>query len=581
MRFIPRIPRSWIAWFERFKESTAYWAVYPIALTLSSIAWTGRAIYNAWGTRRFRHFVHGIPALLGLALVIVGASFVFAGRSQERRGNLSAEYMGQCGVALRKASGMKEKEPEYFRQRMAEARCFAEKAIVLASPDRDDLKFTLAQILAMSDQKEHCRAMMEKLAPDESNGYGPAHMWRGDFYSLTMSPSPEVLKAIERHYTRAYESLKAKSDTPEANQAALRLGLFYVRSGRLNDAVKYLEMVEDQFPAQRLLLSELYTRMGRTVDAARLIGSAERHYRAKVKDSVDDVDARLQWAAALTKQEKFPEAMEALRKGHTLTTDVRITSAMVELFSMWEMSLAKQRKDETLPNQVSLIQQGLILAPSNVYLLTRMMEISSRKGPEGEKAKQILQDMLVNGNSAPIIQHLLAMQAHAEGRLEEAKFHWEKSLATDTQVTPIVMNNLAWIYCHMEKPDLERALNMIDMVIAKYPALAAFYGTRGEVLARLKRYKEALPDLEKGVKEMQQSVELHVSLAECYDNLGVPSMAEAHRRRVTELRKGRPSGPPAASVEKPPTGIAVPKADIPALPVEPTRPGEKPKDKDN
>ncbi|MBX7102711.1 MAG: tetratricopeptide repeat protein [Gemmataceae bacterium] len=553
MGFMPRLPRHWHERLDRWRDSIVYWCVYPIQAVISGFSWTGHALVHAWGTRSFRMFLKGIPALLGLVAVCVGGAFAFAGRSQERRSNLAMDYMNEAAISLRKANAAKENDVDTRRARLSEARTYVEKAIRLTEGTREDFTFSLANVLAESGEFEHCRAIMEKLAPEESNGFGPAHLWRGDLLMREMrADTPDVEKAIERHYVRGYESAKLKPESPEYLQAVLRLGNLYARTGRINDAIKYIEKVEEAFPQQRMLLAELYNRAGRKDDARRTLVSIERYFKAKTEEQVDDKAARFQWVGSLVQQEKYDEAIAVLKKGSVLSTDVRFPAACAEVYGQWEAWMSRQ-PGNNLAAQIALIQAGLQCMPSSNYLLTRLLELSNLKGAEAAKAKETLQNMLADGNSAPIIHHLLAMRAYSEGRTDEAKFHWEKSLTVDSQVTPVVMNNLAWIYCHQAKPDYDRGLVMIDQVIAKYGGQPAFYGTRGEILAKKKQYKEALPDLEKGIKAMPMSLELHASLAECYEHLGIKSMAEVHSKRADELRKKMPNRPgtPTAPAEPP------------------------------
>jgi predicted Zn-dependent protease len=97
---------------------------------------------------------------------------------------------------------------------------------------------------------------------------------------------------------------------------------------------------------------------------------------------------------------------------------------------------------------------------------------------------------------------------------------------------PAVANNLAWILANGPDPDLPRALETINAVIERWPGELRFRGTRGQILARMQRWKEALADLELALKVYPDSAQLHRALAETYEHLDAPGMAVEHRQRA-------------------------------------------------
>ncbi len=96
--------------------------------------------------------------------------------------------------------------------------------------------------------------------------------------------------------------------------------------------------------------------------------------------------------------------------------------------------------------------------------------------------------------------------------------------------TPLVANNLAWVLARAEPPDLARALSLADLAVERQPDARRFHGTRGDVLARLGRWRDALPELEAGLADAPDDPDLHRALAVAYENLGDLAMAARHRK---------------------------------------------------
>ena len=64
----------------------------------------------------------------------------------------------------------------------------------------------------------------------------------------------------------------------------------------------------------------------------------------------------------------------------------------------------------------------------------------------------------------------------------------------------------------------------------RQPERPNFRDTRGQILAKMGRWKEALVDLEIALRAMVGNRGLHRALAEVYQHLDQPSLAAEHRR---------------------------------------------------
>ena len=92
-----------------------------------------------------------------------------------------------------------------------------------------------------------------------------------------------------------------------------------------------------------------------------------------------------------------------------------------------------------------------------------------------------------------------------------------------------------------EPTDLPRALELSNLAVGCSPADPSFRDTRGRILMKSGRWKEALADLEAALAGNPDNADLHKALAEVYDQLRLPEMAAEHRR----LAAGKPGDKPA------------------------------------
>ena len=142
-----------------------------------------------------------------------------------------------------------------------------------------------------------------------------------------------------------------------------------------------------------------------------------------------------------------------------------------------------------------------------------------------------MQDILAQGK-APATVHLIlgsiAMQRHQD---QQATYHLNQALELNPNM-PEVLNNLAWHLAFSDPPQLDRALDLANRAVELRPHDVEIRDTRGQILLKLERHQEALKDLLIVVRRFPERAKTHVSLAQIYQQLGDPAMAERHRKRA-------------------------------------------------
>lgn len=535
MRFSFQLSRRWRERLHHWWRTIAAYVTYPWFMLVGAVNWVIALVARAWSTRHFRYLIQGFPALFALGGVAVAGAFVATGQSQEYRANLAKEYLARASEEYRLAGRYtEEKDKSKQLEHLGVARVYIEKALSLEGGDRDDLKYQLALVLEQSGNLEHSRAIMYKLAPDTANGFAGAHLWRANHFVKNFALEPPVLAAIENHYSRAYEIGKSEPDNNVSNAAAYFLSNMLVNTGRLNEAIPLLEKIEDRIPIQRLTLGDAYSRVNRQVDADKMYKSAEKHFRNLAEKKLDDKESRMYLAQALMRQQKFEEAVEVLHKGTVVTKDPRFMFELSEAFRFWERKLASEPNSK-LNDRLGLIQKGVQYYPANVQLLARLHEFSTMVGPEGEEASKQIDKLISDGVADAIIYFIKGSFEFRYGNIELARDYWEKAYQRDPTFN-FILNNLAWLLAHDEKrPDVDRAMEMIEKVIAQQPNIPNFIGTRGQIRVKKKLYKEAIPDLLRGLQAQPYDLNLNRAAAEAYEATGDRKMAELHNKKIAEI----------------------------------------------
>lgn len=417
--------------------------------------------------------------------------------------------------------------------------------LIQDSGPQPDILYEQALALEAKGEKAQAAAILNQIAPLDRPGYLPAHLGLARVLLASNDRTERTLKAIEQHVRYALEG-------PESVEANAFLGQILIATGRPEDAEAYLVRAVDEHPELLLLLARLAEQQKQPQKAQQRAERARSVFQARAEAQVDDVNARLNWAAACVLLENYRPAqgpgdvrnysvaVGVLEKGLKLSADPRYHQALARVYTLWADAVGQDPKAELGP-RLALLERGLKHDPSHIELLDRLGAVLRKGGPEGDQVRSTLQALIADGAGTPGAHFILGVAANQQGRDDEARLHWEQAFRLDPGMG-VVANNLAWLLAHQDPPDLDRALELVNLALEKQPKKAAFLGTRGIVLMKMERWSEALTDLEAELAENPKSEKLHRALAEVYDHLGSAGLASQHRSRAEALTKAAAPG---------------------------------------
>jgi tetratricopeptide (TPR) repeat protein len=410
--------------------------------------------------------------------------------------------------------------------------------LVEMNPDRPDLRMYLAFALSKVGDNEQAEAVLRALAPSDRLGYPPAHLALAKAVLNDWSRLRGHSRDAEAHLLR-YIQGEPSNEGKRLGQA--KLGELYVLAGRYHDALPLLEATAGHEPAQILALAKTYQAVDDHRKADRHFQSAAREARMRLEQSPDDQSVRLVLVEACLMLQDFPAVMGALERGATLSGDPSFRKKMADVCGVWAASLSRDILTETDPARkkalseqaFTKIEEGLRYDPLNQTLMERIGQVLQGGGEEAERIRTMLQRQLVTGKGLVLAHNCLGTDAFARGRPAEARNHWEQAYELDRS-NPLTANNLAYALAFTEPFDVDRGLTMIDYALVGRPGEPLLHGTRGEILTKLQRWKEAAAELEIALSGGQDSAGIHSALAEAYDHLQMPDVAEAHRKAAAE-----------------------------------------------
>ena len=407
------------------------------------------------------------------------------------------------------------------------ARVASQRLLALDVEPRRKHLFDLALSLGGLGQDKEAVSLLGNIAPIDKPGYLHAHFFVAQTLLAKTNMTLQEIHTAEQHLKHVVTL------DPHSGDANELLGRVYVRLGQWELAEKYLSEVVSGRPETTLLLAAVIKAEGDTVGARSWAERAAKFHRDKVEASkLDDPANRLAWADATAMLEDYPAAFVILETGWRQYENKAYLSPMGEVCALWVDALARTKPGD-LALRMTLIQRGLECAPQNETLIRHLISLTHLEGPEAATARDTLTRMLTEGKATAILHFTLGIDAWQHGHPEEARKHFALAYETAPHL-PYVANNMAMILTVGDKPDLPRALAIIQSALAKFPNNPSFRETRGEILVRSGRSQEAIADLEFALPLLASKRAAHTALAEAYHSLGLRDLAAEHERLAKE-----------------------------------------------
>jgi tetratricopeptide (TPR) repeat protein len=458
-----------------------------------------------WQSRTFGLLLQGLPALLVGTTALAAAAMVNLTPAQE----VQTRYLQKARSAFR------------AKDYPLAMTCYDRLAHL--AKDRPEILYGLALTAEAQGLEEWASILMNDLAPPDRQGFAEAHVWWARRLLLGPNTSGQTQKAAEAHLLRALEG--ALEDREEVHGL---LGELYLNAGQLDEAELHLQKAVKTKPQLRLRLAQLYVLRGKPNRARSEAELAVSIFRAWAKADLYAVDARLTWANATLFLDDFAGAVAILQEGLTVTANPLYRAALARTYLAWSDGIGRSSKPDR-GEQLALLEKALKADPGQMDVLMRLWAFTKGKGPEADKARADLRAQLANGKGSAMVHLALGMDAWEQGKQQEGLLHLEQAYQLAPEMG-VVANNLAWVLANAQPPDLPRALTLMNTVLERWPNEPLYRDTRGEVLVKMGRWKEALTDLQAALPGYPNRPALHQRLAETYEHLGIAEMAAEHRR---------------------------------------------------
>ena len=406
----------------------------------------------------------------------------------------------------------------------------------LGSP-QDQLNW--ASMLASSGDSQAAMSLLDKLAPEKSIGFGPAHRQKALLLLNAMragqTQGSDILNRLQWHLKQG-----ARDESVESHQL---WAFYFLAAGQLDKAIARLVRAAQINPDLWLETAALCSTPNHAEDRARFIDRAEAHARQSIETNPLDAARRVTLAKVLVERRQFDEAEAILLEGLKLENLPGLRRAcsdlcLVRLQQLLTSSDVSDSGGVAMGDQVRLIGQATQYDPQNPEVIKQWAALHDRATSDDHR-KQIreqLEKSIVEGESAAFAHFTLGGILWIVGDRKKSIFHVEKAFAIDPRFTDAA-NNLAWMLANQDTPDLDRAEELILQALAKRPEDVRYQDTYSDVLTKQGKWDEALVVLEKVLPAMPKEArkDLHQRLAKVYSELGEEVLSKMHQENAGKM----------------------------------------------
>lgn len=482
------------------------------------LRWMGQFVVG-WGQSiRWRHAPRAIPAILltiGIAMTIVvalndGSSWRTDRLNQQWFSTLEAEDFDTAELVVMRQLHMR--------------------------PDDSQLVYRLAFVRDAKGETKEASELMWRLVRLRSDATAARWLLQKNFLGRHWDT------LANREITEVGDLLSLlHDDNPEDVVIHQQFADYLIVTKQYAEAIPVLSDLMRVQPMRGLQAAALSRTIGNDALADRL---AERTLDQVSEISKEDpTNSRLALAVAQNQLflKRYSEAVEtlerALPRAKTEEEKQTLGQAVGDAYVAWinEIRQSPPEGVETRLRTLRMLERALLRAPNNARVLTLVADQVLAVMDDDEEPIVAVREALINGSSTGIAHFIRGTAALLRDDLDSAT----KSLKLASEHMPrssAVLNNLAVAIASRQEPDLKTALKISETAIEQAVNPTPFYyETRGQILFRLEKYLEAIPDLERALAVQSLAREAHRSLATCYQQIGEPELSRRHREKADSM----------------------------------------------
>ncbi len=397
-------------------------------------------------------------------------------------------------------------------------------------------QFVIAATLAQRGAVDQAQTMLAKVAPDNAQGYAPAHTLVARLLLVEMTKTSQA--AFEELKRRLKHHIWEARRWNRCPQAVLQAGsdLFWL-DGERDKSLALLSNSAERHPDDNFPLAQRAQMCGDQRQFEHAWPKAEQYLKSVLAGDSKDVNTRLRLAQTYAMAGNFDRCEEVLREVPLAERTPEITRALSQVYLMRYGQSQSLAKDKLTVN-LQFLEMAMREDPTNPYVAEEVAKLARMQGPTpSEEMIEHLKSKLAEGTATAVTHACLAEMRLIRKELELAIPHLEQIIGRLPNSAEY-LNNLAYCLAELHPERFEEALGYATLAVteSKQQPKADYYDTLSHVLSRLDRHKEAITAIETAIELDRRRSDFHERAAAEYRAVGDESMAQIHLGVIERLK---------------------------------------------
>lgn len=453
-------------------------------------------------SRRYVKLAGALPAIL-LGIVSVSL-FGFAAISRPQAQNSSMRVVFSEAI-----------EDGNFRRAS-----IAIGALLEQSPTNADLMYHQAMVNLKLGKQNEARKQIEQLVAEKKHPLAALWIISKDFDMKNVSQ----WDASEHSRFRGLIEVALTHATDEnLVSTQILMANYFVASQNPGEALRFYDSIVESTPTQALAALSIAKQQFDSERSKRFAKISTAVFQKRLSNSPSDSASRLALAQTWLLTGKPKEAAQLLNDGMKLSDDPKIPGLLGVALLAWADTMAPT-EDNAL-KRLQILQSAMTISPQNQAVAQSMIRVLIQCRDHEDPNVRKLRDRILASSSGATADFVKGTVALLENQFEDALSHLRIASAKQPNM-PAIMNNLAVAIGRTPGGNLEHALMLVTESLRSEPTHPYFLETRGNLLVKMARYQEAIPDLEKALEAPELKPLIFPALALAYKQVGKVRLAE-------------------------------------------------------
>lgn len=268
------------------------------------------------------------------------------------------------------------------------------------------------------------------------------------------------------------------------NEKRRRLGLLYLRYGKLKESIDELTAIVSAWPDDQ----EARYYLGAALEESEDLDEAYKNFDLVTPENEYFANSRVHMAYILEKQEKTGEAIGLLRQTITQTSE-HLPQLYLVLASLYEIR-------EEHENAINVLREGLQYNSENIDLYYRLGILLGKSKRMEESIKQMEIVIKIDPRHADALNYIGYTYADENVHLDRALEFIEKAIQYKPN-SGYIIDSLGWVY--FRKGLYDKALTELKRAVELAPQDPAIAEHLGDVYYKKQEYGNALKAYEKAI----------------------------------------------------------------------------------